>query len=72
MLFRLIYYSENHLGAEEDDRVIPGLNAIMDAANRNNKRDGITGALLFELPLVHPDPRGRTRGGLGDGAPDPP
>jgi hypothetical protein len=47
MLFRLTYYSENHLGAE-DGKMIPGLNAIMDVANRNNKRDGITGALLFD------------------------
>lgn len=47
MLTRLIYYSENHLGAE-DGKMIPGLNAIMDVSNANNKRDGITGALLFD------------------------
>mgnify|MGYP000845570253 CR=1 FL=1 len=47
MLTRLIYHSENHLGAN-GDRMIPKLNAIMDASNRNNARDGITGALLFD------------------------
>jgi hypothetical protein len=47
MLTRLIYHSENHLGAG-DGKMIAGLNAIMDTANRNNKRDGLTGALLFD------------------------
>lgn len=47
MLTRLIYHSENHLGAA-DGKMIAGLNAIMDASNRNNQRDGITGALLFD------------------------
>ena len=47
MLTRLIYYSENHLGAG-DGKMIGELNAIMDTANRNNKRDGLTGALLFD------------------------
>jgi hypothetical protein len=47
MLTRLIYHSENHLGAN-GDRMIPKLNAIMDASARNNARDDITGALLFD------------------------
>jgi hypothetical protein len=47
MLSRLIYHSENHLGAV-DGKMIAGLNAIMDASNRNNERDGISGALLFD------------------------
>jgi len=47
MLTRLIYHSENHLGAV-DGKMIAELNAIMDAANRNNQRDGLTGALLFD------------------------
>ncbi|MDP2409440.1 MAG: BLUF domain-containing protein [Pseudolabrys sp.] len=47
MLTRLIYHSENHLGST-GGKMIAGLNAIMDAANRNNQRDGITGALLFD------------------------
>ena len=47
MLTRLIYHSENHLGAN-GDRMIPKLNAIMDASARNNARNAITGALLFD------------------------
>ena len=47
MLTRLIYYSENHLGADGNG-MITGLNAIMDTSNRNNRRDGLTGALLFD------------------------
>lgn len=47
MLTRLIYHSENHLGAV-DGKMIAGLNAIMDTSNRNNERDGITGALMFD------------------------
>lgn len=47
MLTRLVYHSENHLGAI-DGRMIASLNAIMDASNRNNERDGVTGALLFD------------------------
>lgn len=47
MLSRLIYHSENHLGVA-DGKMIASLNAIMDASNRNNERDGITGALLFD------------------------
>src|SRR3954469_19699016 len=47
MLSRLIYHSENHLGAA-DGKMIASLNSIMDASNRNNERDGITGALLFD------------------------
>jgi hypothetical protein len=47
MLTRLVYHSENHLGAN-GDRMIPKLNAIMDVSVRNNARDKITGALLFD------------------------
>ena len=47
MLTRLIYHSENHLGAA-DGKMIGALNAIMDVSNRNNERDSITGALLFD------------------------
>jgi hypothetical protein len=47
MLTRLIYHSENHLGAA-DGKMIAELNAIMDTANRRNERDGLTGALLFD------------------------
>lgn len=47
MLSRLVYHSENHLGAA-DGKMIASLNAIMDASNRNNERDGVSGALLFD------------------------
>lgn len=47
MLFRLVYHSENHLGAS-NGKMIGDLNAIMDASNRNNEKAGITGALLFD------------------------
>lgn len=47
MLTRLVYHSENHLGAA-DGKMIAELNAIMKASERNNQRDGITGALLFD------------------------
>lgn len=47
MLTRLIYHSENHLGVV-GGKMIAGLNAILDASNRNNEKSGITGALLFD------------------------
>jgi Sensors of blue-light using FAD len=47
MLARLVYYSENHLGAFSG-KMIGELNAIMDASNRNNEKAGITGALMFD------------------------
>jgi hypothetical protein len=47
MLNRLIYYSENHLGAS-DGKMIRDLNTIMDTSNRNNAKAGITGALVFD------------------------
>jgi hypothetical protein len=47
MLTRLIYHSENHLGLE-NGKMIADLNAIMDAANRNNEKNNITGALIFD------------------------
>jgi hypothetical protein len=47
MLARIVYHSENHLGSSGGG-MIADLNTIMDLANRNNERDGITGALLFD------------------------
>ena len=47
MLTRLIYHSENHLGST-GGKMIASLNSILDASNRNNQRDGLTGALLFD------------------------
>lgn len=47
MLFRLVYHSENHLGAF-NGKMIGDLNAILDTSNRNNEKAGITGALLFD------------------------
>lgn len=47
MLFRLVYHSENHLGAA-DGKMIRDLNTIMDVSNRNNEKAGITGALIFD------------------------
>jgi hypothetical protein len=47
MLTRLIYHSENISGGLEG-KMIGDLNKIMDASVRNNQRDGITGALLFD------------------------
>jgi len=54
MLTRLVYHSENHLGAK---RAIAGgsklgmiddLNVILAASQRNNEKAGVTGALLFD------------------------
>ena len=47
MLTRLVYHSENHLGAA-GGTMIADLNAILDASNRNNEKAGVTGALLFD------------------------
>src|SRR5215213_2841436 len=47
MLTRLIYHSENHLGAS-GSTMIAELNDILDVSNRNNERSGLTGALLFD------------------------
>jgi len=47
MLTRLIYHSENHLGADGGG-MIKDLNTILSAAQRNNEKAGITGALLFD------------------------
>ncbi len=47
MLTRLVYHSENHLG-HETGKMIADLNAIMDSANRNNEKNGVTGALIFD------------------------
>jgi len=46
MLTRLIYHSENHLGAAGS--MISDLNAILDTSNRKNEKAGITGALIFD------------------------
>ena len=47
MLTRLVYHSENHLGHDKG-KMIADLNAIMDSANRNNEKNNITGALIFD------------------------
>lgn len=47
MLTRLVYHSENHLGHDKG-KMIADLNAIMDAANRNNQKNNVTGALIFD------------------------
>ena len=47
MLTRLIYSSENHLGAA-GGKMIRDLNDILDASARNNEKAGITGALIFD------------------------
>jgi len=47
VLTRLVYHSENHLGAA-GGTMIADLNAILDVSNRNNEKAGITGALLFD------------------------
>ena len=47
MLTRLVYHSENHLG-QETGKMIADLNAIMDSANRNNEKNNVTGALIFD------------------------
>ncbi len=47
MLARIVYHSESRLEPAGHDAA-SGLNAILDLANRNNERDGITGALLFD------------------------
>ena len=46
MLF-VSYIPRTNLGAA-DGKMIPSLNAIMDASIRNNERDGVTGALLAD------------------------
>lgn len=47
MLSRLVYHSENHLGAQGGG-MIDDLNAILAASQRNNEKAGITGALIFD------------------------
>ena len=46
-LARLIYFSENKIKASKG-QVLENLNEILDAANRNNQAQGITGALVFD------------------------
>ena len=54
MLTRLVYHSENHLGAKgaiaSGSRLgmIEDLNAILAASQRNNEKAGVTGALIFD------------------------
>lgn len=45
-LFRLVYYSRNTV-ATTNKSAFKEIKSILDAAARNNTRDGITGALLF-------------------------
>lgn len=47
MLSRLIYVSENRIDPAEGSP-LSQLNAILDASRRNNARQGITGALVFD------------------------
>ncbi len=47
MLTRLVYHSENHLGAAGGG-MIKGLNQILATSERHNEEAGITGALLFD------------------------
>lgn len=47
MLTRLVYHSENHLGAGGGG-MIDGLTAILETSRRRNEKDGVTGALLFD------------------------
>ena len=43
-LYRLVYYSRNRL--DTPDRLAT-MHAILDKSRENNRRDGITGALMF-------------------------
>ena len=44
---RLTYYSQNHIDPAAGS-VVRTLNGILSASNRNNKRVGLTGALIFD------------------------
>ena len=49
MLTRLIYHSENHLGlGVGSEKMIASLDKLLEVSVRNNARDGLTGALLFD------------------------
>lgn len=45
-IYRLVYYSQNHLLAEETS-FFAEVEAILAKSRANNNRDGITGALMF-------------------------
>ena len=45
-LFRLVYFSENHLDTAQP--TMPQLSAILSTSNANNRRSNITGALMFD------------------------
>ena len=45
-LYRFIYYSQNSIPGTESE-VATEIEAILAASQRNNMRDGITGALIF-------------------------
>ncbi len=47
MLTRIIYHSQNHLGADGRG-MIKELNTILAASQRNNEKASITGALIFD------------------------
>jgi hypothetical protein len=47
-LTRLIYFSESKIDAA-NGQILHSLNNILDAANRNNQAQGITGALVFDI-----------------------
>jgi hypothetical protein len=46
-LVRLLYFSENQVDSGSGSS-IRRLSDILSASNRNNKRDGLTGALIFD------------------------
>ncbi len=46
-LARLIYISENQIDPSRGS-LVGQLGSILSASNRNNRRDGITGALVFD------------------------
>ncbi len=45
-LYRLVYYSQNHIDSATDG-FDAAIDDILGRSRRNNQRDGITGALMF-------------------------
>jgi len=45
-IYRLVYYNRNHI-ADDADAFAANVDQILAVSRRNNGRDGITGALLF-------------------------
>ncbi len=46
-IFRIVYFSENHLDYDADG-VEAQLETILKTSQSNNARDGVTGALIFD------------------------